>query len=176
MIEKLRASHMKFFTNPSGKSGFYEPININININNSYMDNVSAKSVFLVSACLMGLCARYDGTVKPDAKCKEFLKETLWIPVCPEQLGGLPTPRPAADIIDGTGYDVLEGSAAVCTREGDDVTAQFIQGAKQVLQIAQSHEIQGICLKARSPSCAVSGIIGVTAALLNSHGFKLYEF
>jgi len=140
------------------------------------MDNLTAKPVFLVITCLVGLCTRYDGNIKPDAKCKEFLKDRIWIPVCPEQLGGLPTPRPAADIIGGNGHDVLAGCAAVCTKEGEDVTASFIQGAKQVLQIAKAQEIQGACLKARSPSCAVSGIIGVTAALLTNNGFKLYEF
>lgn len=140
------------------------------------MDNLTAKSVFLVSACLVGLCTRYDGNIKPDAKCKKFLKDSLWIPVCPEQLGGLPTPRPAADIINGNGHDVLEGRTAVYTKEGDDVTASFIQGAQQVLQIAKAQEIKGACLKARSPSCAVSGITGVTAALLTNNGVKLYEF
>lgn len=140
------------------------------------MDNSTTQSVFLVSACLVGLCTRYDGTINPDAKCKDFLKDSIWIPVCPEQLGGLPTPRPAADIMDGNGHGVLEGSATVCTKEGEDMTAPFIQGAKQVLQIAKAHEIQGVCLKARSPSCAVSGTIGVTAALLHNNGFKLYEF
>jgi uncharacterized protein YbbK (DUF523 family) len=140
------------------------------------MNNSTAKSIFLVSACLMGLCTRYDGTVKPNAQCKDFLKDSIWIPICPEQLGGQPTPRPAADIIAGNGHDVLEGRALVCTKEGDDVTGPFIQGARQVLQIAKAHEIKGVCLKARSPSCAVSGIIGVTAALLNNNGFKLYEF
>ncbi len=139
--------------------------------------NISkTKPVFLVSACLVGLCTRYDGAIKSYEKCNAFLKDSLWIPVCPEQLGGLATPRPAADIIAGNGFDVLEGKATVCTKEGDNVTVPFIRGAQQVLQIAHAHTIQGICLKARSPSCAVSGTIGVTAALLQSNGFELYEF
>ena len=140
------------------------------------MSNPNTTPVFLVSACLMGLCTRYDGAVKPHTQCSDFLKDSIWIPVCPEQLGGLPTPRPAADITTGDGYDVLAGNAVVCTKEGDDVTHPFVQGAKQVLQIARSHNIQGICLKAGSPSCAVSGVIGVTAALLQQNTFKLYEF
>ena len=140
------------------------------------MDNTATPQIFLVSACLTGLCTRYDGIVKPDEDCLEFLKNCIIIPVCPEQLGGLPTPRPAADIINGNGYDVLAGEASVVTKEGDDITVAFLHGAEQVLQIARSREIHGVCLKARSPSCGVSGIMGVTAALLESENFKLYEF
>lgn len=140
------------------------------------MNHSSAKSVFLVSACLVGLCTRYDATIKPNAECKKFLDQHIWIPICPEQLGGLPTPRPAADIVNGTGQDVLQGTAHVCTKEGEDVTASFIAGAQEVLKIALAQTIQGVCLKSGSPSCAVSGVTGVTAALLKQNGFVLYEF
>lgn len=140
------------------------------------MNNSTSKSIFLVSACLVGLCTRYDGTTKPDTECKKFLKGAIWIPVCPEQLGGLATPRPAAEINNGSGQDVLQGNAYVYTKDGIDVTSSFINGAEQVLQIAKGQNITGACLKARSPSCAVNGIVGVTAALLAEHGYKLYEF
>jgi uncharacterized protein YbbK (DUF523 family) len=140
------------------------------------MNNPQQKSIFLVSACLVGLCTRYDGTIKDNAECRKFLKDHLYIPVCPEQLGGMPTPRPAADVINGDGLDVLRAKAQVYTKDGEDISDQFIKGAKQVLQIAESQAIAGVCLKSRSPSCAVSGIIGVTAALLKSNGFRLYEF
>ena len=140
------------------------------------MNDSTEKSVYLVSACLMGLCTRYDCNIKPDADSKNFLKGCIRIPVCPEQLGGMATPRPAADITGGDGYDVLNGTAKVCTKNGEDVTVPFIKGAEQVLQIAKSNVIKGICMKAGSPSCAVSGTIGVTAALLKKHGYRLYEF
>jgi len=140
------------------------------------MNTQKSKPLFLVSACLMGLCTRYDGKLKNNKACQTFLKETIWIPVCPEQLGGLPTPRAAADITTGDGHDVLKGATTVCTEAGEDLSQPFIKGANQVLQIAKSHEIDGICLKSRSPSCAVSGTIGVTAALLQQNGFRLYEF
>ena len=141
------------------------------------MNNSTSKPIFLVSACLVGLCTRYDGTTKPDPECKKFLQGAIWIPVCPEQLGGLATPRPAAEINSGTGQDVLLGNAYVCTiDDGIDVTDSFINGAEQVLQIAKDQNITGACLKARSPSCAVKGIVGVTAALLAEHGYTLYEF
>ncbi|MBU0961909.1 MAG: DUF523 domain-containing protein [Proteobacteria bacterium] len=140
------------------------------------MSKSTSQSLFLVSACLVGLCTRYDGKTKPDPDCLKFLAGSTWIPVCPEQLGGLPTPRPAADIIDGDGRDVLQGRARVCTKDGEDVTASFTKGARQILELARLQEISGACLKSRSPSCAISGTVGVTAALLADHGYRLYEF
>ena len=134
------------------------------------------QSIFLVSACLLGLCTRYDGASKPDNECRNFLKKSICIPVCPEQLGGLPTPRPPAEIIGGDGHDVLRGKARIITINGDDVTASFIRGAQQVLQLVTIQDVNGICLKARSPSCGVSGTMGVTAALLAEHGYSLHEF
>jgi uncharacterized protein YbbK (DUF523 family) len=98
-----------------------------------------------------------------------------WIPVCPEQLGGLSTPREAADIVGGDGADVLAGTARVLTKSGLDVTAQFIRGARQVLHIAHLQNTGMAFLKARSPSCAVHGRMGVTAALLQSAGIALIE-
>lgn len=130
----------------------------------------------LVSACLVGLCTRYDTIVKANQGCLEQIKNRDWVPVCPEQLGGLPTPREAADIIGGDGNGVLAGKARVITKSGIDVTEQFVGGARQVLQIANLQNISTAFLKARSPSCAVLGKIGVTAALLQSAGIKLEEF
>ncbi len=133
------------------------------------------QSIYLVSACLVGLCTRYDGQSKETPDCLLKLKDAVWIPVCPEQLGGLPTPREAADITGGEGRDVLNGQARVLTKGGVDLTADFIRGAEQVLQIARSQNIQAALLKARSPSCAVSGTIGVTAALLQKSGIQVTE-
>lgn len=129
----------------------------------------------IVSACLTGLCTRYDGRSKPDACCLELLKQFCWLPVCPEQLGGLPTPRPPADLT-GSGAEVLAGRAAVVTKEGADLTRQFIAGAEAVLQIAQAQNIRLALLKARSPSCGLSPQLGVTAALLLAHGIEIMEF
>ncbi len=131
--------------------------------------------IVLVSACLTGLRTRYDGRSKTSTACLQRLDGTIWLPVCPEQLGGLPTPRCAADLIGGDGAEVLRGRATVICRDGSDVTHQFITGAKQVLAIARSQPVSSICLKARSPSCGVSAL-GVTAALLVEHGFTLEEF
>ncbi len=133
------------------------------------------QSIYLVSACLIGLCTRYDGQSKKNPDCLATLKDVVWIPVCPEQLGGLPTPREAADITGGDGQDVLNGKARVLTKGGVDLTADFIRGAEQVLHIARSQNIQAALLKARSPSCAVTGTIGVTAALLQKSGIEVTE-
>jgi uncharacterized protein YbbK (DUF523 family) len=129
----------------------------------------------IVSSCLIGLCTRYDGRSKPDCNCLEMLKNYQYIPVCPEQLGGLSTPRIPAHL-SGSGDEVLAGRAAVITREGTDVTRQFIAGAEAVLQIAQAQNIRLALLKARSPSCGLTPQRGVTAALLLAHGIRVIEF
>ena len=89
--------------------------------------------IYLVSACLVGLCTRYDSRLKPDEECIRKLSGRHWVPVCPEQLGGLPTPRAPADLVGGDGNDVLAGRARVVTRDGVDVTSHFIGGARQCL-------------------------------------------
>ena len=124
----------------------------------------------------MGLCTRYDGKIKSSEECSKRIKDGIYIPVCPEQLGGMATPREAADIIGGTGHDVLAGKAKVITKSGEDVTASFIKGARQVLQIVQQQKVDAIFLKSRSPSCGVIEKNGVTAALLEQHGYKPEEF
>ena len=140
------------------------------------MQNHLPRPLYLVSACLVGLCTRYDNNIRSNDSCLRLLQEATWIPVCPEQLGGLPTPREAADIIGGNGDDVLLGNARVITKSGTDVSKAFINGAYQVLAIAQSQPIEAVFLKARSPSCGITGRTGVTAALLRQHGFRLQEF
>jgi uncharacterized protein YbbK (DUF523 family) len=90
-------------------------------------------------------------------------------------MGGLPTPRSAAELIHGDGNDVLSGKAIVRTRDGIDVSRQFIKGAEQALLLAKSQKITAIFLKSGSPSCGINGRTGVTAALLKKHGFHLIE-
>lgn len=131
--------------------------------------------IYLVSACLLGLKTRYDGRSIPGDACRKAIAGAVCIPVCPEQLGGLPTPRAAADLIGGNGHDVLAGKGRVISRNGDDVTENFIVGAQQVLEIARQHDIAGVFLKAKSPSCGLTPKIGVTAALLQTEGFEVVE-
>lgn len=132
--------------------------------------------IVLVSACLTGLCTRYDGLSKPSSSCLEHLAQHRWIPICPEQLGGLPTPRTPADLVGGDGNDVLAGRASVIDRQGKNVTSQFVHGAHQCLAIARAQGITTVLLKARSPSCGSTPVIGVTAALLSANGISIIEY
>lgn len=142
----------------------------------------------LVSRCLLGYRVRYDGGASgPFDQLQQWLDEGRVVPLCPEVAGGLPTPRAAAEIPGGQGGDVLEGKAAVITTEGEDVSAQFLSGAYQALELVEKHRIRIAVLKANSPSCGnlltydgtfsgvkVSGE-GVTAALLKRHGVQVFS-
>jgi uncharacterized protein YbbK (DUF523 family) len=129
----------------------------------------------LCSACLLGLVCRYNGESVPHEKVLRLAAEEVLIPVCPEQMGGLPTPRPAVE---------LKNERAV-TINGEDVTAKFEAGARQVLEIARLYGIETAILKQRSPSCGCgqvyngnfSGSVipgnGITAQLLLDNGIKV---
>src|SRR5574343_979653 len=113
------------------------------------------KPVLLVSACLLGQPVRYDAASKglPDDWQASLAARYTLLPFCPECAGGLPTPRPAAEI-DGDGGDaVLHGLARVHTASGDDVSAAFVHGARLALALAQQHGCRLALLKANSPSC-----------------------
>jgi len=139
-------------------------------------NNSQHSPVYLVSGCLIGLACRYDGRVKEYPECRLALVGKFCVPVCPEQLGGLPTPREPADLVGGDGAAVLEGRAQVVTKSGVDVTANFVAGAEQVLRLARELPVAGIFLKSGSPSCGAGRVLGVTAALLRREGFSLREF
>ncbi|HEY4708027.1 MAG TPA: DUF523 domain-containing protein [Thermodesulfobacteriota bacterium] len=139
----------------------------------------------IVSACLLGLRTRYDGGDAFSIEAVTLLEGRTIIPVCPEQLGGLPTPRPVSEITMGDGGEVLEGGAKVLDELGGDVTLQFVKGAMDVLQIARLTGAAEAFLKEKSPSCGVGAIcrdsqcvngIGVTAALLKKEGLVLRGF
>lgn len=138
--------------------------------------------VVIVSACLLGLKTRYDGKDALNPELLKSLKDKTIIPVCPEQLGGLPTPRPRCEITNGGGKDVLKGRAMVMDERGKDVTANFINGAEEVLKTARLAGALEAILKENSPSCGVNYIsrgaartkgVGVTTALLEKAGMKI---
>jgi uncharacterized protein YbbK (DUF523 family) len=141
----------------------------------------------VISACLVGCQCRYDGDDNLIERFSEMVERGEAIFVCPEQLGGLSTPRPPAQIVGGTGEDVLDGKAKVMTEDGVDVTVQFRKGAEQALKMAQLVGAKEAILKERSPSCGSTMIYdgtfskgkrpgdGVTAALLKRHGIKVYS-
>lgn len=130
----------------------------------------------LVSACLLGVSCTYQGTSKKQENVLKLLQEghTL-IPVCPEQLGGLPTPRPASE---------RKGDQVVSCL-GVDVTENFARGANEALRIAKLYDCKVAVLKERSPSCgsgqiydgSFQGVLtdgdGVTAELLKQHGIRI---
>lgn len=139
----------------------------------------------LVSACLAGLATTHAGVAKPNAFVMELVRQGRAVLVCPEQLGGLPTPRPAAEIVDGSGSSVLGSSARVVDVEGRDVTANYLRGAREAAKVARLAGCTTAILKARSPSCGhgrihdgtFSGVLregdGVTAALLAAQGIEV---
>lgn len=142
----------------------------------------------LVSACLLGQPVRYDGrdSGHPDL-LQRWQAEGRVVPQCPEVAGGLPTPRPPAEIPGGQGAAVLDGQAQVVTVTGLDVSEAFLAGARQALALVREHGIRVAVLKAGSPSCGnrltydgtFSGVKvpgeGVTTALLRREGVLVFS-
>lgn len=138
----------------------------------------------LVSACLLGRECRYDARANTDRRLERELAEQglAAIPFCPEEHGGLGTPRPPAWIERESAAAVLDGRDRVVTDSGADVTAQFVRGAEGALALSRAHGIVRAFLKARSPSCgschthvanALVAGRGVTAELLHRHGIEV---
>ena len=130
----------------------------------------------LVSNCLLGCLCRYKGDGCPSEKVLALAGEHTLIGVCPEQMGGLPTPRVPAEIVGDK----------VISRSGTDVTAEYNKGAETALHLAVLNGVDFAILKANSPSCG-KGVIydgtfsggkregnGVTAALLLAKGIPVY--
>ncbi|CAM2069722.1 DUF523 domain-containing protein [Sulfidibacter corallicola] len=142
----------------------------------------------LVSACLLGEKVRHDGRHKlsDHPVLARWREEGRIVPVCPEVAGGLPTPRPPAEIFDGDGDAVWRGEAKVRNRHDTDVTEPFTKGAEQALALAVDQGARLAVLKAKSPSCGVGLIYdgsfsgnlipgsGVTASLLESHDIRVF--
>ena len=138
--------------------------------------------MIIVSACLLGIKCRYDGASRPEKQLLSVISEDVFIPLCPEQLGGLQTPRLPAWIVDGDGLDVLNGHSAIIDSNGQDVTEQFLRGAEEVEKIARLMHIDIAIMKEMSPSCGVNHIkkdgliirgMGVTSALLLANGIRV---
>lgn len=131
--------------------------------------------MILVSACLLGCTCRYDGQSKPHPLAQELAKRGLAVPVCPEQLGGLPTPRNPSE----------RRGERVVMNDGRDVTAEYRRGAEEALRLAELFDCGTAILKEKSPSCG-SGLIhdgsfagglapgdGVTTEVLKAHGIRV---
>ena len=129
----------------------------------------------LISSCLLGIKCRYDGGQKPLDCLDELMEKHVLIPVCPEVIGGLPTPRVPAERIGDR----------VITKDGRDVTAEYERGAQEALRLAQMTGCTHALLKERSPSCGCGVIYdgsftgglckgdGVCGELLKKHGVEV---
>ncbi|WP_044557501.1 DUF523 domain-containing protein [Halobacteriovorax marinus] len=129
----------------------------------------------VVSACLAGLNCRYDGDNKKRDEIVEMIKRGEAIPVCPEQLGGLSTPRDPAESVD----------SKVLTINGKDVTFEYNKGAKEALSLAQIFGASEALLKSRSPMCGAGEVYdgsfkgklrngdGIFTKLLKEAGIKV---
>jgi len=138
--------------------------------------NNPEKEPLLISACLMGAACRYDGGRNAVMGLDRLMARYHLIPVCAEQLGGLPTPRIPAERVGNR----------VLNKDGQDVTAEFETGAAEVLRLAKQFGCRKALLKERSPSCGHGQIYdgsftgrkipgsGVTAELLTLHGIQVY--
>ena len=134
------------------------------------------KPRILVSMCLLGVNCRYDGGGKAMKGIAELMELAELVPVCPETLGGLPIPRVPSERVGDR----------VLAKDGGDVTANFVRGAKESLKLAKLFGARRVLLKERSPSCgsgeiydgSFSGALvpgdGVTAELLKKNGLAVY--
>ena len=141
----------------------------------------------LVSACLLGERVRYDGGHSRVTALEAWQQQGRIISVCPEVAGGLPIPRPAAEIESGDSKLVLLGRGLIRRADGQDISDAFIDGAERTLALCFKHHIRMAILKEGSPSCGVnlvnmgdfSGMkikgMGVTARLLSQHGISVFS-
>lgn len=149
--------------------------------------NAGGEMMILVSACLLGLNTRYDGGNNAKELLLQYEHLGKFIPICPEVIGGLPTPRQPAEIVNGDGATVLAEQAKVVDSSGKDVTKEFLAGAKDTAKLLSTNSIKAAILKERSPSCGVHQIYdglfsknkkagqGVTAALLRQLNLPIYS-
>lgn len=135
--------------------------------------------MILISACLAGINCKYNGENNGNEKVMELIKNEKTILVCPEQLGGLKTPRIPAEI------KIINGEKRVITKDGIDVTLEYTRGANEVLELAKKFNITKAILKSKSPSCGCGQIYdgnfsnnliignGITADLLIKNGIEV---
>ena len=144
----------------------------------------SKRGPVIVSACLLGRQCRFDGRDKFTPELAFLLEGRKVIAVCPEELGGLGTPRAACHITGGDGADVLDGRARVIDANGIDRTQEFLSGARAAIEQLQTAGAREAVLKERSPSCGVNRVYrdgalvpgqGVFAAWLTRNGVAVID-
>lgn len=129
----------------------------------------------VVSACLAGVKCKYDGYHRANQKVIDLVEKGVAIPLCPEQLGGLPTPRAPAEMVNGR----------IITNEGEDITNAVTVGSEEGLKQAKLNEAKEAILKSKSPTCGCGKVYdgsfsgklvdgdGVFATLLKDNGFNV---
>jgi uncharacterized protein YbbK (DUF523 family) len=126
----------------------------------------------LISACLLGIPCRWHGrrAKKREILIKRLKSKYVLVPICPEQLGGMPTPR-TSEMLNGTGAQVLDkGLRIIAPETGEDVTKYHVNGARYSLEIAQIIGAKRAYLKGGSPSCDLHGVAG---EILSRGGIKV---
>ncbi len=146
------------------------------------MKNTKSKVEYVVSACLCGIGSRFDGKDSRDEKVSELARRGRAILLCPEELGGLPVPRPPGEIETGDGKDVLCRRDKVISAQGEDLTQFFLRGAMASFSVAKRFQVKKAFMRQSSPSCGCGWIKrkgkrvkgqGVAAALLKKEGIKV---
>lgn len=152
---------------------------------------MTAKRRIVVSACLLGVCCNYKAEAAKEFSLNAQFWESLTdrfevFPVCPEQLGGLSTPRIPSELLDPV-VAVISGSGKIIARNGEDVSAAFLKGARETLRIAALVRADAAVLKSRSPSCGKNMVYdgtfsgklvdgsGVAAYMLINSGLEVYD-
>ena len=147
----------------------------------------------LISGCLLGLECNYKAKASNawHERLRFFVEKAIsvglaFVPVCPEQLGGLPTPRIPAEL-QGSAKEIFAGQGKVLNQSGDDVTSCFVKGARESLKMAKLFSASLAVLKSKSPSCGCNGVYdgsfsgklvsgeGLTALLLRQNGVRVID-
>ena len=143
----------------------------------------------MVSACLLGIKCTYNCEIRKSEEVVKLAQRKILIPFCPEQLGGMSTPRIGMSIVEGSGEAVLDLKTKVLNEENSDITSNFLLGAEESMKYATLFNVKTAILRDKSPSCGVYQIYnkkigeekylvagrGVSTARLKRHGLKIYS-
>ena len=142
--------------------------------------------MYIISACLCGVNCKYNGKNNTSERCLKLFREGKAVLVCPEQLGGLQTPRDPVEL-DNAANEIIEGNGKAITNNGEDVTKQFLNGAYETLKIAQELGATKAILKDGSPSCGCNFVYdgtfsgnkikgkGITVQILENEGITVFS-
>jgi uncharacterized protein YbbK (DUF523 family) len=142
--------------------------------------------MYIISACLCGVNCKYSGKNNLSERCMKLFREGKAVLVCPEQLGGLSTPRNPVEL-NNTASEVIEGNGKALNNQGEDVTKQFLNGAYETLKIAKELGVTKAILKEGSPSCGSNYVYdgtftgnkikgkGITAQILENEGITVFS-